>query len=163
MQEFLDDPNVWFTLSFVIFAGVIYKYGIPALNKMLDGRIAKIIEDLHEAENLRIEAQEMLAQYQRKHRDALDESKKILDTARENAEQYRVTVEAELEDTIARREQQLEDRMKRMEQNAITEIQGYAADLAMNAAKEIIAKKLDKSTNAKLVEEAIVNVERNIH
>ncbi len=162
-MELLQDTHVWFVFSFIIFVGIIFKLGRPALNALLDGRIEQIKKDLEESENLRVEAQEMLAQYQRKHRDAVQESDKIIATAKENAKQFKEKAEAELNELISRREAQLEDRLVRMEQNAINEIQAYAADLSMNAAAQIIAEKLDKKTNAKLVEQSIGSIEANIH
>jgi len=159
----LADEYFWYTVSFLMFAGALWKYALPVINQLLDARIAQIIKNLEEAENLRVEAQEMLAQYQRKHRDALQESQKIIDVARENAQQYKEKAQAELEATMEIREQQLITRLERMEQNAIGEIQTYAAELAMKAAKQIIEEKLDKKTNAKLVDEAIKSIEHNIH
>ncbi len=163
LMSLLADGYTWYTISFVIFAFIIFKLGVPVINAALDKRIEGIKKDLDEAENLRIEAQEMLAQYQRKYRDAEIESEKIIETARENAQAYREKAEAEMNELINRREEQLKDRLKRMEQNAIAEIKAYAADLAMNAANQIIIEKLDKSTNAKLVKQSIANIEANIH
>jgi len=163
MQDLLVDDYFWYTIAFLMFVGVLIKYALPVINKLLDARIAGIIKNLEEAENLRVEAQEMLAQYQRKHRDALQESQKIIDVAKENAEQYRKNAQAELEATMKLREEQLTARLERMEQNAIGEIQTYAAQLAMKAAQQLIEDKLDKKTNVKLVDDAIKNIGQNIH
>lgn len=162
-MEMLQDSNIWYVFSFVIFAGIIFKFGVPAFNSLLDGRIEQIKQDLAEAENLRVEAQEMLAQYQRKHRDAVQESEKIIDTAKKSAQQFKENAEAELDETMKRREAQLEDRLERMKQNAINEIQAHAADLAIDATKQIIIEKLDKKANEALVDEAIDNIESSIH
>ncbi len=162
-MDALQDSNIWYLFSFIIFVGIIIKFGLPAFNKLLDTRIEQIRKDLEEAENLRVEAQEMLAQYQRKHRDAVKESEKIISTAKENAKQFKEKAEAELEEIIKRRETQLEDRLERMKQNAINEIQAHAADLAVNATKQIIIDKLDKKANSRLVEQSIMNIENNIH
>lgn len=162
-MELLQDTHVWYVFSFVIFAAVIAKFGFPALNAFFDARIEQIKKDLETAENLRVEAQEMLAQYQRKQRDAVKEAEKIIAKARENAELFREKAEKDLQDVMTRREAQLEDRLKRMEQNAINEIQAYAADLAVNAAAQIISEKLDKKADAKLVDNSIENISANIH
>ncbi len=159
----LQDGYTWYTFSFLIFAFIILKLGGPVINAALDTRIDGIKKDLDEAENLRIEAQEMLAQYQRKQRDATEESEKIIATARESADAYIIKAEGEIKELMARREEQLNDRLKHMEQNAINEIQSYAADLAMKAANQIIIDTLDKNINEKLVKESIANVEANIH
>ncbi len=163
MQDLLVDEYFWYTISFLMFMAVLWKYALPVINKLLDTRIAQVIKNLDEAENLRVEAQEMLAQYQRKHRDALQESQKILETAKENARQYRENVQAELEEAMDVREKQLTSRLERMEQNAISEIQTYAAELAMKAARQIIEDNLDKKTNAKLVDDSIKSIAQNIH
>lgn len=163
LTELLADGYTWYTFSFIIFAAIVMKVASPIVSKTLDTRIEGIKKDLEEAENLRVEAQEMLAQFQRKHRDAVQESKKIIDNAQENAKQFRLQAEADLDEIMQRREQQLESRLQRMEQNAINEIQAYAADLAMNAATQIIIDKLDKKTNSKLVEQSITNIDNNIH
>ncbi len=163
LTELLADGYTWYTFSFIIFAAIIIKVASPIVSKALDTRIEGIKKDLEEAENLRVEAQEMLAQFQRKHRDAVHESEKIIENAKENARQFRQQAEAELDEIMQRREQQLESRLQRMEQNAISEIQAYAADLAMNAATQIIVDKLDKKTNSKLVEQSISDIESNIH
>jgi len=162
-MEILQDSHIWYIFSFLIFASIVFKFGMPAFNKLLDGRIEKIKKDLEEAENLRVEAQEMLAQYQRKHRDAVKESKEIISIAKENAQQFKEKAEADLDEVIKRREAQLEDRLERMKQNAINEIQEHAADLAMNATRQIIVEKLDKKANAQLVEQAMTNIGTNIH
>jgi len=159
----LYDSNLWYVFSFVIFLGLVLKFGWPAITSLLDERISQIKTDLEEAENLRVEAQEMLAQYQRKHRDAVKEAEEIINKAKQSAKDYKKQAEAELDEIMQRREQQLTDRLKRMEQNAMNEIQAHAADLSMNAARQIVIEKLDKKTNAKLVDEAISNLETNIH
>lgn len=163
LTELLADGYTWYTFSFLIFAGIVLKVASPLVTKALDSRIDEIKKDLAEAENLRVEAQEMLAQYQRKHRDAVQESEKIIATAREHAEQFKAQAEVDLDEIMARREQQLENRLQRMEQNAVSEMQAYAAELAMNAATQIIIDKLDKKTNSKLVEQSIENLAANIH
>lgn len=159
----LYDSNLWYVFSFVIFLGLVLKFGWPAITSLLDERISQIKTDLEEAENLRVEAQEMLAQYQRKHRDAVKEAEEIINKAKQSAKDYKKQAEADLDEIMQRREQQLTDRLKRMEQNAMNEIQAHAADLSMNAARQIVIEKLDKKTNAKLVDEAISNLETNIH
>lgn len=162
-MEILQDSNVWFSFSFIIFIFVFYKFAIPVVVKALDQRIEEIKRDLEESENLRIEAQEMLAQYQRKQRDALKESEKIIEKAKENAKNYKKNIEAELEASMKRREEKLEKRIERMKQDAIDDIQRYAAKLSMDAAQKIIIDELDTKTAKNLINQSIGNIEQNIH
>lgn len=165
-MEFLQGDDaiyIWYTFSFIVFAFIVVKFGGPVFNATLDKRIEEIKTELKTAENLRIEAQEMLAQYQRKHRDALKESEAIIKTAKESAKKIQAQAEADLEASMARREQQLVTRLQRMEEDALNEIKSYAATLAMDAARQIITEKLDKNTNAKLLEHSIQDIQTNIH
>lgn len=165
-MEFLqgdDSIYIWYCFSFLVFSGIIFKFGMPAINAMLDQRISDIKAELETAESLRVEAQEMLAQYQRKHRDALQESESIIKTAKDSAQKIVQQAEIELEETMNRREAQLQSRLKRMEEDALNEIKAYAATLAMGAARQIITEKLDNAANAKLLENSIADVQANIH
>lgn len=162
-MEFLNDPAIWLLTSFIIFAFLVFKFGKAALLGMLDSRIKTIRDDIDTAENLRIEAQELLAQYQRKHRDAVKEAEGIVTTAKQHAKEIQRQAEKDLDETMQRREKQLEERLERMELSAIQEIQSYAANLAIEATAEIIANKLDKKTGEALVEQSIKDIDQKLH
>jgi len=162
-MEAFNNTDVWYAVSFLMFIGIIWKFGIPALNKFLDNRIEAIRDEIQRAENLKTEAQELLAQYQRKHRDAVQEADAIIKNAKKNADELKKQAEAELDETIARREKQLQERLARLEQDAIEEIKTHTAALAIEATREIITDKLDKKTNEALVEGAIENISSTIH
>ncbi|MCB1784318.1 MAG: hypothetical protein KDI13_10015 [Alphaproteobacteria bacterium] len=162
-MEFLQDVHVWYALSFIIFSAIIWQFGVPAIVKFLDGRIAEIRKEIETAETLRIEAQEMLAQYQRKQRDAAQEAEKIIADAKKSAKHFQEKAETDLAESMRRREAQLTERLARMEQQAVNEIKAYAADLAMKMATDMIVEKLDKKTNEKLVGQSIENIEKYVH
>jgi F-type H+-transporting ATPase subunit b len=163
MMDLLLDTHFWYLVSFLVFATIVYKYGMPALLGVLDKRIEEIREELKNAEDLRVEAQEMLAQYQRKHKDAVKDADAILENAKAQAKEMQKAAEKELDEVIARREKQLEERVARMQQNAREEILEYASSLAIAATTEIIADQLDKKSNEKLVDAAIKDISKNIH
>lgn len=157
-MSLLQDTNFWLLGSFLIFGGIIYKYGKDSFLGLLDTRIAAIKKELTESENLRIEAQELLAQYQRKHRDAVKEAEKIVANAEKHAIEIRKRAEAELVETMDRREEQFKGRMKNMERAAMNEIQSYAANLSIQATQRIIAEKLDKKIATELTEQSIKTI-----
>ncbi len=162
-MEFLHDPHFWYNVSFAMFAVVAWKFGKNAVLELLDGRIEDIRKDIESAEGLRVEAQELLAQYQRKHRDAVKDAQAIVTTAEKQAAEIIKKADQDLQETALRREKQLQERLARMEHAAIEEIRQYAADLALNATAEIIAVQLDKKTNDKLVDNSIKGIGSNLH
>lgn len=157
-MEFVSDAHFWLIISFAIFAAIVWKAGKDKILAMLDARISAISEELRVAENLRIEAQEMLAQYQRKHRDVVKDAERIIATAEKQAEDIRRQSEKELDETIALRERQLGERLERLKQNARDEIRDYAANLAMAATAGIVGDHLDKKANDNLVAQAIKDI-----
>ncbi len=163
MDALLHDPAIWLLCSFVIFAVMLYRKGKGAVLALLDKRIEGIRDELETAENLRVEAQELLAQYQRKHRDAVKDADNIIANAQKGADDILKKAESDLAESLSRKEQQLRDRLTRAEQAAIQEIQAYAADLAIKATTEIITSKLDKKTSERLLDASISNVSKNIH
>lgn len=157
-MAFFQEATNWVLISFVIFAIGFWKFGLKLMLGKLDGRIEEIRKEIETAESLRIEAQELLAQYQRKQRDAAKEAEAIVASAQKHAAEIQKAAEAELNELIARKETQLKDRLQRMEDVALQDIKSYAAELAVKATAEIIAKQMDEKTNARLVEQSIKTV-----
>jgi len=155
------NTDFWVAVSFVVFASVVFKLSRKAVISALDERIEKIKTDIETAENLRVEAQELLAQYQRKQRDAEIEAAKILENAKHNADQIKKEASKELKASVRRKEKQLAERIERMKQSAVEEIQAYAADLAIEATREIIVNNLDKKSNDNLVDTAIADIKKS--
>jgi F-type H+-transporting ATPase subunit b len=162
-MEILNDTHVWFAISFGIFLLVAFIYGRKAMLGKLDSRIAEIRNEIQTADALNNEAKQLLVQYQIRHEEAVRDAAKIKSEAEKDAEKIRAKAESDFADSMERREKQLEERLSRMKQSAIAEIQQYAADLAAAATAEIIAKKLDKKLNEKLVDRAIDNIDENLH
>lgn len=159
----LGDTNVWLGASFLIFLFIVWKMGKDAFLRMVDAKIEKIRSEIATAESLRIESQELLAQYERKHRDAVQEAETIIKNAQKSAQQIKAQAEKDLDETMARREKQLAERLERMQQNAIAEIQQHAANLAIQATKEIIIDNMDKKVSEKLIDQSIKDVSGQIN
>ncbi|MCB1556658.1 MAG: hypothetical protein KDJ15_05020 [Alphaproteobacteria bacterium] len=158
MMELLHDAGIWVLISFVLFAVFAYRLGrVPFLAK-LDDRIDDIRKEIEAAESLRVEAQELLAQYQRKQRDATEEAARIVETARKHAASIQEKAEEELSQSIARREQQLSERLHRMEQSAVASIRAHAAQLAMQSAHDLLRERMTKKTAGNLVDQSIQNI-----
>lgn len=157
-MELFTDTQIWLVLSFLVFLFMIVKLGKEKFLALLDSRIEEIRREVNTAESLHIEAQELLAQYQRKQRDAAKEADEILKNAKEHAAEIKKQMDKELKQTMKRREKRLQERLERMEQKAKQEIQTYAAELAVKATREIIAENMDSKTNDKLIDESIKNV-----
>lgn len=163
MELLAHDTALWVAISFALFALVAYRLGKNSVLNILDTRIESIRKEIQTAETLRVEAQELLAQYQRKQQDAEKEAAEIVRQAKANARRIQEEAEAGLIETMNRREEQLAERLARLEKNAIAEIQSHAAELAVKATMEIILKTLDEKTNKTLVEQAVRDLPEHLN
>ncbi len=150
----LADSNFWVLLAAIGFAAIVWKKGRKPILDMLDSRTERIRAELEEAERLRNEAQDLLSETQKKHRDALQTAQKILDNAQKNAAALEQDAQRKLEESLKRREEQLLDRIQRAEIAAVQELRAQAADIATRAA-EIMLEEAIAKRGTKLVDEAI--------
>lgn len=150
--------TVWATISLFIFLGVMVYVGVPKMiAKMLDDKIAKIGDDLDEAKRLREEAQALLAEYERKRKDAESEAADIITAAEEEAVRIADEAKTALEELIVRRTKSVEEKIAQAEAQAIGEVRARSADVAIEAARAILTDQMDTKGNT-LVSQAIKDV-----
>lgn len=163
MIDLTHDTSAWVAISFAGFAAIIWWKARGAITGMMDERIDAIRREIETAENLRAEAQKLLNEYERKQIAALKEAETAVENARQQAEKIRTQAERELNETIQFREKQVADRIARMKQLAIEDIQRYAAELSIKASAEIIQSKTDAPVRDRLIEQSIGALPKNIH
>ena len=155
----LADLHTWVLFATIGFVAVVWKVGRVPMAAFLDARTAKIKAALDEAERLKTEAQDLLADVQKKHRDAIQTSQKIIDSARENAVRFQKEAEQRLTDSVKRREAQLIERIKRAEAAALQELRDQAADIAAKSAEILLQEAMSKRSS-RLVDEAIADISK---
>jgi len=155
---FFEKPETWVLIAFIIFVAAVYRPASRMIVGKLDGRTEAIKSELDEAQRLREEAQHTLAEYQRKQRDALAEAEGIVAEAREEARRIEANVQARTEDTHKRREQQALDMIAAAEARAVADVRALAADVAIEATRQILTETVEGQKGDELVNEAIREV-----
>jgi len=157
MKHMLHDPEFWVLVSFLIFFVLFGSRLWRVIAGLLDGRADAIRAELAEATRLREEAEAMLADAQRARTEAMAEAGEVL--ARSQAEAARLTqaAMAEAEAAGKRRERLALERIAAAEKAAVTEVRHVAADIATQAAEQVIAR--DTQSDA-LVDRAIADLPR---
>ena len=82
----LQTPEFWVAVGFLVLMALIAKPAWKAMSAGLDARAEKIKAGLDEAASLREEVQSLLADYQRRQRDATREVDEMLANAQAEAE-----------------------------------------------------------------------------
>lgn len=132
----------WMTIVFLIVLAVLWKWGFPAITKMVKERRDYIDDSLRKAH----EANEKLANIQK-------EGESILQEAREKQAAVLKEATATRDAIIAKAENQAKDRgaqlindakaeIEQEKQQAIREIRGQVAELSVKIAEKIIKQQL---------------------
>jgi len=139
MPHIIQEPEFWVAVAFVLFLGVLIYVGAhKALIGALDDRSARIKAELDEALRLREEAAKLLADYQRKQREAEREAEAIVAEAKAEAERVAAETRAKMEEFVARRTKLAESKIGQAEAQALADVRAAAADAAVAAAETIL-------------------------
>ncbi|MCW5771020.1 MAG: F0F1 ATP synthase subunit B [Rhodospirillaceae bacterium] len=158
----IHGPTFWVAVAFVIFVAFMVWKARKALVGGLDARAVRIKAEIDEAQRLREEAQALLADYQKKQRDALNEAQAMLRQAEEEGQRLKAKAEAQLDAALKRREQQALDRIAQAEQHALAEVRNLAADLAVAATEKLLTEKLGTAQAEGMVSDAIADLPRRL-
>jgi len=160
---FLQDPTFWVLVAFVIFIGASGKklFGLVVVG--LDKRAVKIRTDMEEAEKLLEEAQDLLAAYQRKQRDAAKEAEGIVKHTKEEAERLIQHGRENLDAALERREKLVMDRITQAEAKAMDTVRANTVDLALGATRDYLAANFKGKNADALVNAAITELPGKLH
>ena len=163
MAHLFRDPEFYVLLAVAIFLVVVWKPMRRTVVGALDSRAERIRQELDAARNLRDEAQQALAAYQRQQQEGDAEAQAIITRAKEEAERIAAQSLRDLETTLSRRQQLAQERIAQEEVKAIAEIRGIAIDVAIAASRQVIAASLDEQRGAALIDDAIAALPRQLH
>lgn len=152
---FYQTPTFWVAMAFLsvvtLFARPVTRFVVTAL----DGRAQNIKTKLEEARKIREDAQSLLADYQRRQRDALRDAQQIMQRAHEEADRLKTEVREKLEETIHNREKQALDRVAIAQRLALKDLQDVAARLSLDMAEYILAEKVKHTGSDALIESSL--------
>jgi len=152
------DESMWVALGFVLFIVLVWKKAGAALAETLDTRSAKIKSELDEARKLHEEAKSELDSLKGLKRDAEKEAKTIVANAKAAANRIRETAAQKAVETVARREAQAAVKIQASEAALVNELRAQAASLAVDAARELVAEKMDEDASLKLIETSVKQI-----
>jgi F-type H+-transporting ATPase subunit b len=158
------DAEFWVAVAFVVFlGGLIYLGTHGMLLKFIDQRRDRIKADLDEALRLKEEAQALLAQYQRKQREAEQEAAGIIAGATAEAARMMAEAKAKTEEFVARRSKMAETKIAQAEAQALADVRVAAAEAAVGAAEKILTQLVKGDVAERLVVKGIDDVKTKLN
>ena len=162
-ESLLASPEFWVAVGFLIVVGFAIRPVGRAIVKALDDRSTQIRDRIDESIRLREEAQEMLALYERKQRDALKEAEEIITRARVDAQALSEKAAKDLDQALERRKRQAMERIAMAEAQALQEVRDMAVDVAVKAAERIITESITPDQAREMIDETIAEAGKKLH
>jgi len=163
-MEFGLDQTFFAFVALLIFLALIVYLKVPGMMaKSLDDRADQIRNELAEAKRLREEAQHLLAEYQRKRKEAEAEAAHIVAAAEREAEMLTAEAKKKTEEFVANRTALSEQKIKQAETDAMKAVRSAAVDLAIAAAGSVLAKRADAKIQSDLFQNAVGEVKARLN
>ena len=155
-MELLIDAHFWVGVALVVFVGVLVWAGVHKLAwKALGEAGAKVQAQLDEADALRREAQELLAQVTAQKQASEKLAAEILANAKDEAVRLQSEAQAKLAEQLERRGQMAERKIAQAEAQAEADVRAAAAELAAQMAEQVLVQRLAGAKSDPLIDKAI--------
>ena len=145
------DATFWVAVSFLLFFGLLIYLKIPQkINSSLTDQINKMKQELDEAEKLKVEAKNLLSNYESK----IDKSKKevtvIINLAKKDSEKTILEKTEKFHQIIENKKKNVEQKIIQMRENALRDIKNISVKISMDAVEHLIKNSIDKNKLEKL-------------
>jgi len=150
------DATFWVTISFFIFLGILIYFKIPQkIKETLEQNILNIKNEINEAEKLKEDAKNILAEHEKKISNSKNEVKKMIDEASDEAEKNVIRVNKEFHNLMENKKKNVEQRIGQLKNQAEKDIKNASVKIALESVEKLIKNSLDKSKLDKIYSSSI--------
>ena len=140
------DATFWVAVSFFIFFGGLIYLKVPQkINNSLIDQINEMKRELAEAEKLKIEAKNLLSNYENKIDKSKKETLEIINLAKKDSEKTILEKTEKFHQIIENKKKNAEQKIVQMKENAIKDIKNISVKISMEAVEHIIKNSIDKN------------------
>ena len=150
------DATFWVTISFLIFLGVLVYFKIPQkVKEILEQNISNIKNQINEAEKLKEDAKNILAEHEEKISNSKKEVKELINNANEEAEKNVIKTNEEFHKFMENRKKNAEERIRQLKNQVEKDIKNASVKIAIESVEKLIKNSLDKSKLDKIYSSSI--------
>ena len=145
------DATFWIAISFFIFVGTLIYFKIPQkINNSLTNQINEMKKEVDEAEKLKIEAKNILSDYENKIDRSKQETKNIINLAKKDSDKIILEKTKKFYETMDNKKRNMEIKISQMKKNALTDIKNTSIKISIKAVENLIKNSIDKNKLEKL-------------
>ena len=153
----------WFTIAVLIFVVILWEPAKKFLIGGLDARAERIREELAAAATCARRPSAPWRRFRIREREAAAEAEQIIAHAKAEAERIAAESARAIEEALQRRQRLAEERIAQEEARAVAEIRAVTVDVAISAARQVIAAALDERRGAALIDAGDRRAARSLH
>jgi F-type H+-transporting ATPase subunit b len=157
--SFLIKPGVglmiWTLLVFGLTMVLLSRLAFPRISQALERRQRMIEESIDTAERTRAEADQILAEYRERLKEARAQADEIIQRARQTAEAHEREAKERGQELVAEASQRAQREIEAATKRALDDIRKEVADLTIAATERVTRKALNPEDQKRLVEEAL--------
>ncbi|MBC8130828.1 MAG: F0F1 ATP synthase subunit B [Rhizobiaceae bacterium] len=158
------DNSFWALVGLILFLALMLYFKVPGMiAKALDARAVQIRKELDEARELKEEAKQQLAEYQRRRREAEVEASQIVAAAEREAASMLDEARIKTEQYVTRRTAMAETKIAQAESEAIAEVRSSAVEIAIAAASKILSERGSSGEGNRLIDQSISEVRTRLN
>ena len=150
------DATFWVMISFFVFIGLLTYFKIPQkIKTTLEENISNIKNQIDEAEKLKEDAKNILAEHEKKISNSKAEVKLMINKANEEAEKNVIKTNQDFHNLMESRKKNAEERIKQLKNQALKDIKNASVKIAIESVEKLIKNSLDKSKLDKIYSSSI--------
>jgi F-type H+-transporting ATPase subunit b len=146
---------VWLAISFVILYLLMTKLGLPRVARAIGARRERIEGDLEKAEQMKAEAEAVIAAYERALTEARQQAQQTLKEATERLNAEAAERQRKLAETLAAETAAAERRIAQAKQAALANIRDVAVEVARTAAAKLTGAEIEPGRAGAAVDAAL--------
>lgn len=147
-------------IAFAIVFFFVWRFAVPAINRMLEQRQAAIAGQITEAEKAKKEAESLLADYKNQVAGAKAEGNRIIEEARQQAEQMRADLLAKAEEDAEQIRAKAREEAAGEKARALAEARSQVGSISVDLAERIVGESLDQSAHQSLIDRYLADLEK---
>ena len=146
-------------LNFAIVLLLLTKFAWNPLLKVIAERQARIAGQIEAADQERVAAEKLRAEYQQQMQNAKGDAQSIMDKAMRQADNTKEEIIASAREEHARLLEAAQEKIARERQQALEDIRSEVVSISVAAAAKVIGQSVDEKVNARLVDDFITQLD----
>ena len=145
------DATFWVAISFFIFFGGLVYLKIPnKINNTLNDQINEIKKELENAEKLKMEAKNLLSDYENNIDKSKKETQEIIKLAKQNSEKIVLEKTKKFYQLADDKKKNIEQKITQMKDQALRDIKNASVKISVEAVEHILKNSIDKNKLEKI-------------